>query len=308
MTDEEKKFLLSLFRFDNKLSDNIKIKKLYSMSSNIEKYYKIVEIPKKNGKIRKVYSPSYYLKNIQKSILNDVLYNKLTSDYVTAYCKGKTIIDNSKKHCNKNIILKLDVKSFFDNISFSNVYKIYKSFGFSTRICGLLSYLTTYNDFLPQGAPTSAYLSNLIMKEFDEEIYKWCLERSINYTRYSDDMTFSMDIYNKDIIRFVRTQLYKLGLELNNEKICVINKSAQQKITGIVVNQKVQTDVSYRKKIRQEIYYINKYGLESHLSKLGVDNKNKYINSLKGRINFVLQIDKDNKEFIDYKKIVSNLK
>lgn len=307
MTAEERKFLLSLFSFDNKLTDNLKIKKLYSMSSNIEKYYKIIEIPKRNGKIRKVYSPSYYLKNVQKSILNDVLYDKMTANYVTAYCKGKSILDNSKVHNNKNIILKLDVKNFFNNISFSNVYSIFASFGFSRCICGLLSYLTTYNEFLPQGAPTSAYLSNLIMRNFDDEVYRWCSEKNINYTRYSDDMTFSMNEYNKNIICFVRKKLYKLGLELNNDKICVISKSSKQKITGIVVNEKIQTDISYRKKIRQEMYYINKFGLESHLLNLGISNKRKYINSLRGRINFVLQVDPSNNEFKNYRIIINKI-
>ena len=308
MEENERQFLLSLFSLDKKLSDNQKIRKLYSLSSNIERNYKVIEIKKRNGKIRKVYSPSYYLKNIQRQILNEVLYDKTTYDFVTAYCKNKTIVDNAKIHVNKNIILKLDIKNFFDNISFIDVYKIYESFGFSNRICGLLTYLTTYKEYIPQGSPTSSYLSNLIMRGFDYEVYTWCAEKNINYTRYSDDMTFSMDKYDKSIISFIRKKLYKLGLELNNGKICVVSKSNKQKITGIVVNKKMQVDSKYRKKIRQEIFFIKKYGIDSHLNKINIIDKQKYIQSLLGRINFVLQVDNKNKEFIEYKKYIKENK
>lgn len=301
MTDEERKFLLSLFDFDNKLSDNLKIKKLYSMSTNIEKNYQTFEIKKKSGKLRKIYSPNYYLKNVQRAILNNVLYDKSASIYATAYCKGKDIRNNALPHLNKKIILKLDIKNFFDNLSFTNVYQIYNSYGFSKSICGLLSYLCTYNDYLPQGAPTSSYLSNLILRDFYYNVGSWCDERNITYTRYSDDMTFSMDEFDHDIIRYIRKCLYKYGLELNNEKICVINNSNKQKITGVVVNNKVQTDINYRKKIRQEMYYIKKYGIKSHLNKIGYNKSiDSYIKSLKGRINFVLQIDPNNNEFKNY--------
>ena len=142
------------------------------------------------------------------------------------------------------------------------------------------------------------------MRGFDYIIGEWCDKNNINYTRYSDDMTFSMNEYNTDLIRFVRVNLYKYGLELNNDKICLINNSSQQKITGIVVNDKIQVDSKYRKTIRQEIYYINKFGIDEHIRRINIDDKVKYLKSLYGRILFVLSIDSKNKEFIKYKEIV----
>ena len=102
--------------------------------------------------------------------------------------------------------------------------------------------------------------------------------------------------------------LYKLGLELNDSKIHVIHKSSCQSVTGIVVNEKVQVGSRYRNKIRQEIYYIRKYGLESHLDRCGIKDDNlKYLNRLYGRILYVLQINCDDKEFIEYKDFVLKL-
>ena len=101
----------------------------------------------------------------------------------------------------------------------------------------LLTYLCTYYNVLPQGAPTSAYISNLVMKAFDEELGGWCKENNISYTRYSDDMTFSGNFNPSVVIIRVRKMLRSLGLKLNDKKIAVIGKNKQQLVTGIVVNE-----------------------------------------------------------------------
>lgn len=103
--------------------------------------------------------------------------------------------------------------------------------------------------------------------------------------------------------------LYKLGLELNNKKICVINKSSNQNVTGIVVNEKAQVNSKYRKEIRKEMYYIKKYGLNSHLNKcnIKIDSK-EYLNRLYGKILYVLQINEDDKEFKKYKSDIIKIK
>lgn len=307
MNENEKNFLLSLYAFNNKLTDNQKIKKIYIMSNHITKYYNSFTIKKKSGKDRNILSPYTELKKIQFNILNDLLYDKRISEYAKAYVKNISLIDNVKIHRGYKYILKLDISNFFENISYVDVYNIFKEYGFSNGLCGVLAHLTTYDEYLPQGAPTSPYLSNLVMRKFDYIIGKWCKKHDINYTRYSDDMTFSMNDYNKELIRFVRVNLYKYGLELNNEKICLINNSSQQKITGIVVNNKIQVDSKYRKTIRQEVYYINKYGIDEHIKRINIEDKKKYLDSLFGRIQFVLCVDSRNKEFIKYSNIIRNI-
>ena len=307
MKENKKNFLLSLYAFNNKLTDNQKIKKIYIMSNHITKYYNSFTIKKKNGKDRNILSPYTELKKIQFNILNDLLYDKRISEYAKAYVKNISLIDNVKIHRGYKYILKLDISNFFENISYVDVYNIFKEYGFSNGLCGVLAHLTTYDEYLPQGAPTSPYLSNLVMRKFDYIIGKWCKKHNINYTRYSDDMTFSMNEYNKELIRFVRVNLYKYGLELNNEKICLINNSSQQKITGIVVNNKIQVDSKYRKTIRQEVYYINKYGIDEHIKRINIEDKKKYLDSLFGRIQFVLCVDSRSKEFIKYRNTIRDI-
>ena len=308
-TKECNDFLLSLNLFN--CNDEKKyIKILYSISNNIEKNYKIYKIRKRNGKYRTIYEPNSLLKHIQKQILLNILNNKSISKYAKAYHKGISLKDNAIPHINKNIILKLDIKDFFENISFVDIYNSCFPIEYFPKSVGmLLTYLCTYDEHLTQGSPTSAYISNLVMKDFDEVLGAWCEDKNISYTRYSDDMTFSGNFNPKKKKKKVRKMLYKLGLQLNNNKIHVVSKSSNQNVTGIVVNEKVQVSSKYRKEIRQEIYYIKKFGLESHLKYNEVEiNKEKYLNILYGKIIYVLQINEDDNEFKKYKTYIFKLK
>lgn len=302
-------FLLSLNLLNCK-DEKKYIKTIYSLSNNIEKNYKIYSIKKKNGKLRKIYEPNNILKHIQRKILENILNNKSISIYAKAYHKGLSLKDNALPHINKDVILKLDIKNFFESISFFNVYESCFSIEYFPKSVGMiLTYLCTYDDHLTQGSPTSAYISNLVMKEFDEYIGNWCTNNNITYTRYSDDMTFSGNFNPSEVINLVRNNLSKLGLELNNDKIHVIRKSSRQSVTGIVVNEKIQVNITYRRDIRQEMYYINKYGLKNHLKVKNIKmNHKNYLNKLYGKILYVLQINSNDKEFIEYKKIINKLK
>lgn len=308
-TKECNEFLLSLNLINCK-DDKKYIKTIYSISNNIEKNYKIYKIKKRNGKYRTIYEPNLILKQIQKQILNNILNNKSISKYAKAYHKGIQLKDNAIPHINKEMILKLDIKDFFENISFLDIYNSCFPIEYFPKSVGMiLTYLCTYDNHLTQGSPTSAYISNLVMKEFDEELGNWCNLRNISYTRYSDDMTFSGAFNPSELITKVRKMLYKLGLELNDDKIHIVYKSSSQNVTGIVVNEKMQVNVKYRNKIRQEIYYIKKFGLSSHLKKcdINIDSK-RYLNILYGRVLYVLQINENDKEFIKYRQFIENLK
>ena len=205
--------------------------------------------------------------------------------------------------------MKLDIVDFFENIFFVDIYNSCFSIEYFPKSVGmLLTYLCTYDEHLTQGSPTSAYISNLVMKEFDEILGNWCEEKNISYTRYSDDMTFSGNFNPSEIIIKVRKMLYKLGLELNDKKIHVVHKSASQNVTGIIVNEKAQVSSKYRKTIRQEVYYIKKFGLNSHMEKKKINiDKLKYLNILYGKILYVLQINENDNEFNEYKKFLENL-
>ena len=307
--NECNEFLLSL-KLLNCTDKKKYLRTIYTISNHIEEHYKIYQIPKRNGKYRTIYEPKPLLKHIQKQILTNILNNKQISKYATAYHQGLSLRDNALPHVHKKLILKLDIKDFFENIFFYAIYNNCFSLAYFPEPVGiLLTNLCVYEEHLTQGSPTSAYISNLVMKEFDEEIGAWCCKKDISYTRYSDDMTFSGIEFNpSEVIIKVRKNLKQMGLELNTNKIHVVNNASRQIITGIVVNEKIGVNIQYRKAIRQEIYYIKKYGLSSHLEHKKIElNLKKYLNILYGKVLYVLQINNQDKEFQEYKDYLSNL-
>lgn len=302
--DLSKEFILSLNLINN-LSDKKELNILYAIANNPKKYYTSKYILKRDGSKRKLLVPSPILKSIQKNILNNVLYNLSASKYATGYIKNKTLKDNVKVHTNKKIVLKMDIKDFFTSITFEDIYKVLPNNLFPPNIKVLITKLCTYDDYLPQGAPTSAYLSNLVMKNFDDYIGEYCKKRNISYTRYSDDLTFSGDFDANKLKNKVTAFLENMGYNINNKKTKIIKYYKRQTVTGLTVNKKINLNKEYRNKIRQEMYYINKYGLDSHLKRIGKD-KNTYLNNLLGRINYSLMINNNDKiEY--YRKIIKSM-
>jgi hypothetical protein len=167
---------------------------------------------------------------------------------------------------------------------------------FPPQAAALLAGLCCYEGYLPQGAPTSAAVSNLILKPFDEHMGKWCCERAVVYTRYCDDMTFSGDFDAAAVLRKARNFLFTIGFELNERKTRIIENSGRQTVTGVVVNEKPQVSRKYRDRLRQELYYLEKYGAASHLEKLDdprfpPGQEKCYLTTLLGRVRYVLQIN-----------------
>lgn len=281
-------------------------KTLYGLSNSLEKHYHTVYLPKSDGSKRKLSVPDLILKPVQKSIADNILIQYPISKYAKAYKPGSSIQKNARPHVGKKKILKLDIEGFFDHILYSRVKDtVFYEEKYSESIRILLTMLCYYNDSLPQGAPTSPAITNIIMYDFDETVGTFCNEKNIAYTRYCDDMTFSGCFDEREIISFVKGELRKLGLFLKNRKTAVISASKRQVVTGIVVNEKMNVTKDYKKTIRQEIYYIKKFGLDEHLKRLGISDKQQYVLSLKGRIAFVLQTIPNEYEFVEYKDFLN---
>ena len=139
----------------------------------------------------------------------------------------------------------------------------------------------------------------------DEKLASFVIPKGIRYTRYADDLTFSGDMDPGEIIQKVRYHAKFHGLTVNCKKIRVRKNNCRQMVTGIVVNEKLQAPRKYRDKIRQEVYYINKYGLDSHLEHIGETRKN-YLKHLIGKANYVKNINKNDQRIDDYLAILND--
>lgn len=271
-------------------------------------FYRYFEVEKNNGKKRKISEPLPSLKEIQTWILNHVLYKVEVSRFAKAYLPNTTLKQHLVFHKNQNMVLTLDIENFFSSIKLSQIIDLYKNLGFSASLSNLLGKICCLNDSLPQGAATSPYLSNIFLKQFDEKIGAFCLSRKIRFSRYADDIAFSGDFDPAELKIIVSKELDALGgLKLNKEKTKLMLSSQQQIITGVVVNKKLQVKRQERNELRQILFYIKKFGLEDHMRRAKIENSN-YLLHLLGKINFILFMNPDDREFLNYKEILIKIK
>ena len=282
----------------------ISAKTLYAVSNNISKHYHKAKLPKKSGGYRNLSVPDEVLKSIQKQIAEVLLIHMPVSRYAKAYRFGNSTLRNAKHHVGKQVVLKLDILHFFDSIRYSTVKdKVFPEGIYAEPLRILLTMLCYHKDSLPQGAPSSPAITNIILYEFDELVGHWCRERDIAYTRYCDDMTFSGAFDPAEVIRYVRLELKKMGFLLNEQKTRIQHPGQQQTVTGIVVNEKLSIPANYRRKLRQELYYCKKFGIQEHLHKIGLEiSANSYRMQLLGKVNYVLQVHPDDRDMLDARK------
>lgn len=276
-------------------------KTLYAVSNSLEKHYRQVSLPKKGGGTRTLSVPDELLKTIQRRITQVLLIHMPISPYATAYRYGTSTRRNAAPHVGQPLLLKLDIYHFFDSI----LYSMVKECAFPPEIYTeplriLLAMLCYFRQSLPQGAPSSPAITNIILFEFDQAVGTWCSVRQIQYTRYCDDMTFSGQFEPEEVLAFVSSRLKGLGLFLNHKKTQIIPAGQRQVVTGLVVNQKIGVPSPYLRALRQELYYCRKYGIASHMAHLGIaDSEAHYLMQLLGKVNYVLQTVPERKEFLE---------
>ena len=283
-------------------------KVLYGLSNQISKHYHQVSIPKANGGTRTLQVPDDMLKAVQRKSNEVLLAPEPISPYATAYRPGCSTMINAKLHVGKSVLMKLDILHFFDSIIYPIVKeKVFPAERFSEPNRILLTILCTNRDAVPQGAPTSPAISNIIMRDFDDTIGRWCGKRGIAYTRYCDDMTFSGDFDPAPLIDLVRSELRKMGFLLNDKKTAIIRGGRQKVVTGIVVNEKENVPSVYRREIRQDMHYCMRYGIESHMSHNNISGTmDQYVLKLLGRVNYVLSVSASEPVFSEYKVWLTN--
>ena len=278
-------------------------KALYAVSYHRHSHYHQTKIPKANGEFRELYVPDAFLKAIQRRIVDRLLAYEEVSPYATAYRIGGSTLANAAPHVGQPVLLKMDIRHFFDNIIYPLVKeKAFPSERYSEQNRILLTMLCMFKDSLPQGAPTSPAISNIIMRDFDNVVGTWCMSQKITYTRYCDDMTFSGDFDPSAVILLVKSELRKMGLFINDKKTTIVRDGQKKIVTGIVVNEKPNVSTNYRRKLRQELYFCQKYGISAHLAKSGMNVPiEQYLKKLLGRVNHVLQVTPDNEKMLRYR-------
>lgn len=201
-------------------------------------FYHNFDIPKRSGSKRLITAPTKDLKRVQRNILNKVLYQFKPHKNCYGFVKNKSIFSNANKHKNKEMIFNTDIRDFFNTITSKRVQGLLERLGFPKDVAYLITELCTFNRHLPQGAPTSPHISNLICHTLDKRLTGLAKKMNIEYSRYADDITFSGSKIPRSITKLIEKIVRKEGFKLARDKTRFLSKSNRQVVTGLIVNQK----------------------------------------------------------------------
>jgi len=209
------------------------------MSRNPEGYYRVYKIPKYGKGYRQIEAPRRFLKLTQRWIHDYILSQVQIPSVVHGFVRGRDIFTNAEPHLKHKNIMVVDIKDFFPSIKAKRVSHIYRELGFPVKVANRLTGLCTFNGRLPQGAPTSPTLANIVFSPTDATLVNLAKEWDCEYTRYADDLVFSGERYfsKKDMLQVIRI-VEEAGFKINIRKSRIIGSGARQIVAGLVVNQK----------------------------------------------------------------------
>ncbi len=274
----------------------IPLARLYEIADDVKPHYKLTALPDKKDKtkIRMLRVPAYDLKDIQKRIRINILDHIDLDDGVHGGVRGRSPRTNAKDHLGQRCVINLDVKKFFPKIRHYIVYRMFhKDLGFGRDVARLLTRLTTYDGQVPQGAPTSTAIANVLLSvPVDGPVTKRAKSLNVRYTRFVDDVTFSGS-NPRPLINLVGRTLSKRRLPMyrpkknwsSKPKFKITPRSEPQEVTGLLVNSRKDPSVSRqrRDKVRAAIFALRKC--------VGEGNAEKAVRSIRGQILHVRQFN-----------------
>ncbi|WP_158818133.1 reverse transcriptase family protein [Methylocapsa sp. S129] len=292
--------------------------------------YRVFAIRKRNGGKRSICVPEPGLLSVQRWIHEHILCSHYAlsrlSNQSTAYAPGCSHLANARRHISAAWLLKLDITRFFESISERQVYRVFRGFGYRALVAFFLTRLCTrvlpfavdrrlkrqirrwrtgeprrylnaaVVGHLPQGAPTSPMLANFVCTVLDAELQTIAVREGLTYTRYADDMTFSGGIgvacSPAEIIREISTIVGKFGFGINSQKTSIAKNGSRKIVTGLSVEgDMLRLPRSYKDELRQELFFLKKYGIAEHCSRTNHKNHMSYLLRLAGRIRYAVSAE-----------------
>ncbi|HCA5286690.1 TPA: RNA-directed DNA polymerase [Acinetobacter nosocomialis] len=300
--------------------------------------YKMYAIRKKSGGLRHIHSVNGQLLKVQTFINEEILQNISTSKSSYAFSKNGGIKRCAQAHCGARWIFKFDLENFFYNVNEAQVYKIFNNLGYTrllsfelaricttTRLPANMYSLLKGNDFglfnsykfydknfylgvLPQGAPTSPMLSNLVAKNLDASLRKLASTYGLTYTRYADDLTFStpIDLPSNlsigELQRKIVHEIRKQGFKENNKKTVVLGPGSRKIVLGLLVDtNEPRLSKAMLKRIDRLVHASSKFGIIEVAKHEGFDSPIGFFNHVSGLISFVKHIDNRKYEYFSSK-------
>lgn len=238
---------------------------------NRREAYHQFELPKRRGGTRKITTPEQTLKWLQRSLLQVLTHLFPRHKCAVGFERGESVVTHAKAHAGKRWVYVVDIQDFFPSLTRNRIFGMLraKPFEASEPVARYLANLVTHEGALPQGAPTSPILANLLCRRMDARLFKWAREGGYQYTRYADDLAFStnrVEFSEEDrqrIIEIVEDE----GFQVHPEKRKLMPWYGRQLVTGLVVNRKPNVPREYVRGLRALLFNVKTFGWESQVGR-----------------------------------------
>lgn len=243
-------------------------KTIYSIRLNSRKHYRKFDLKKRDGTVREIHSPRTYLKVIQWWLLDNLLNRVKLADNVFGFVAGRSAVQNALYHRGSTHLLNVDIQQFFPSITQEQVEHIFGRLGYDPSVAKMLADLCCMDRRVPQGAPTSPALANLVLEDLDRDLGQLAERFACRYSRYADDLTFSSHArIDEALLAEVSATVQKAGFQLKEAKTRFAGRGDRMEVTGVVINDLLQPPRTWRKKTRATLH---KMGLRNRLTRADI--------------------------------------
>ena len=259
--------------------DSVKLEKLLKTPEDSYLSYPIKKTDR--TKLRWIDAPLGELKAMQYVALYKFLYNYAPHDCAVGFRIGLNVKEGASRHLGNKVLLTMDISNFFNSVKIQRVYQLFSGLIHRYRIKNnlkakdlsakeesifmqeihLLANLVCFKGQLPQGAPTSPAIGNLVVRPIDTQISKLADRNGLTYTRYADDLTLShpdVDYPIGDHIAYIAEMLKHLGLQVNHKKTRILRPHRRMSVTGVVINDKLGVPKYKWRNMRARIHNLHK--------------------------------------------------
>lgn len=245
--------------------------------------YSQIKVPSKRGRFRRVMRPTTaldaMLKLLRLSLEKELSFSP--QGCVHGCVKQRGILSNARVHLAQKVVLRLDIRRFFESISRQQVEFGLQTSGLDEDSARLVARCTTLDGHVPVGFSTSPFLANLVFDRTDSVLQSYASEHSLNYTRYVDDLTFSGDYIDDEIRTEIETLIEAHGWTIQRKKTRFMRAGHAQYVTGLSVNDPNGPHIPRHVKrfLRLEIHHVAASGFAA--SSLGKSRLLGHINNVK---------------------------
>jgi hypothetical protein len=238
--------------------------------------YVAFEVPKASGGVRVLHAPRTALKRLQRTILKALLAALEVHPAAHGFVAGRSTVTNAAPHVGARVLVKMDLIDFFPAIHFGRLVGLFEHYGASREAAETLATIVTYRpklpdgrvawpSILPQGAPTSPALSNLVCRRMDARLEALAVKVGASYTRYADDLTFSFREEPEQglghFLWWVSQIVGQEGFVENLKKRRILRPAGQMRVTGVVTNTGLSVPREARRRFRAVLHDCQRLGV-----------------------------------------------